>query len=402
MQSILEGIRIIDWTHWHSGPYGPTMLADLGAEVIKIEHPKGGDEFRFMHPMFGVPMTLPNGRHVQFEDINRNKKGMSLDVSTPKGREITYQLVEKSDVFVTNYRGADRAGLDYETLSRLNPRLIYATCTGSGTKGPDREIGSYEIMCYARSGAMFASGDGADPVYITPGLGDRTSAVFLAFGLMSALMARERHGIGQQLTVSQLNSMLHLQGTSVSAQLLGGREFDHGVANRIYPLYNWYRCKDDRWIAFGMDVSIDKYWTDFCTSVGVPDLQNDPRFADPASRMENAQTLISIVDELFATRTSEEWLAALHKSKDLIYSIVNRISDLANDPQVVANDMITEWDHPDLGPRKFVGFPVEFSETPARFTRAAPHIGEHTSEILQDLLGYSGDEIPSLRESGVI
>lgn len=400
---ILEGIRVIDWTQHQAGPYASAMLADLGAEVIHIEERERGDAFRGTRAMFGVPTGLPGGRNVLMEEMNRNKKSLAIDLSKPKGREIIYRLVEKSDVFLTTFRRAEGKSLDYETLCKHNPRLIYAFGSGFGAKGPDSQAPSFELMALARSGAMLASGEaGQQPIYITGGIGDRTTSIFLAYGIMAALLARERLGIAQQITVSQLGAMIVLQGLSVLAPLLLGKEYErHDRARTRNPLYNWYKCKDSRWLALGM-VQPDRYWPTFCKAIGMPELENDPKFANMEKREENCQELISLLDKVFATRTYEEWEQSFKQSGELIFTIVNSMSDLASDPQVLANEYILNWNHPDLGPIKFVGFPVDFSKTPTALRSPAPQFGQHSEEVLIGILGYTWEEISELREQQVI
>lgn len=401
MKQVLEGIRVIDWTQWHAGPYATALLGDLGAEVLHIEDPARGDAFRAVKSILGASFELPDGRHAAVEELNRNKRGVALNLKHPRGLEAMLRLVERSDVFVTNFRGADRLGLGYEGLKKINPRLIYATNTGYGPRGPDAGSPSLELMAYARSGAMLASGEpGMPPIYLTASIADRISAVFLSYGILCALLARERFGVGQEITSSQLSAMIVLQGTAVIPFLLAGREMNrHDRSRAGEPLYNWYCCRDGRWLALGM-LEGDRYWSTVCRALGREDLEKDPRFAAQPSRGENSEELVRILDQVFATRTREEWLATLRQAGDLIVTVVNKIADLPSDPQVTANNYIVDWDHPALGPVKFVPFPVELSETPASLRLAAPQIGEHTEQVLTEVCGYSRDEVAELRQQG--
>ncbi len=401
MKMILDGIRVIDWTQWHAGPHAATMLADLGAEVIHIERLVQGDGFRGAKAIFGVPVELGFGRNLAFEDLNRGKKGMALDVSKAEGQEIIYQLVKKSDVFMTNFRGAQRVGVDYETLRQHNPRLIYASISGFGTKGPDKDAPVLELAGYARSGIMLGSGEeGMSPVYITCGTGDRITGIFLAYGIIAALLGRERLGIVQEVSTSLLGALVTIQGIGVLPTLLVGKEYERPPRARANnPLFNTYLCKDGRWVA--LSSTQDVYWPIVCKAIGMAELEKDPRFSNLAKRQENKEELISLLDRVFATKSSKEW-AEVMRQTDLIFSVVNSMMDLGSDPQVLENHYILDWNHPVLGPVKWVGFPVEFSETPVTLRGPAPELGQHTEEILSEVLGYTWDNISKLREKGVI
>ena len=400
MDMALEGIRVVDWTQWHAGPYATCLLADLGAEVIHVENPGRPDGWRGTTTLFGVSQELPGGRNLQIEEQNRNKKGMTINLKKPSGKEILFRLVEKSDVFVTNFRAK---GFGYDVLSRYNPKLIYALITGFGTQGPDKDLPAGEIIAYARGGGMLMqSPEGAPPDYSAMGLGDRAAGLYLSHAILAALLARERLGIGQQLTVALLSGVMNIFGQSVICPLVTGREYEPLVREKVRnPLYNFYQCKDGRWIVLAL---FQRPWTwpAFCRAIGMPELEKNPRFDSLEKREENNEELISLLDRVFATKTYEEWDRFFREEEGLVFSRVNRMSDLASDPQVVANDYITQWDHPVIGPMKFLGFPVQYSKTPCSFRTAAPEVGQHTEEILIDLLGYSWEEIARLREEEAI
>jgi len=347
-------------------------------------------------------MSLPGGRHQAFEDCNRNKKGITLNLTKSKGTQVMHKLVEKSDVFVTNFRGAARQQLDYESLSRINPMLIYAFSGGLGENGPEAESPAYEMIALARSGAMLASGEEAmPPVYLGSGIGDRLQGVYLAYGVVAALLARERFGVGQKVALSLLQSWVAIQGLNLSSYLLLGKEYEREkrtAANE--PLYNWYQCRDGKWIALAM-IQGDRYWSSLCKALGIETLCDDPRYSQFQARMANREELITLLDKVFATKTREEWSKLLRET-GCIFSPINRISDVPADPQVKANDYIVEWDHPTLGRIKCPGPPVKFSKTPATFRDPAPEFGQHTAEVLHDVCGYDWHEIEQLREEGVV
>ena len=404
---VLKGIRVVDWSVFQVGPYAAVMLADMGAEVIHLEEPGRGDALRGITFQYGLPLTV-EGRHILFEEHNRNKKGLAVDLHHPLGREAIYRLVEKSDVFLTNYRASAvaRYGMDYETLLRYNPRLIYARASGYGFEGPDKDLPSIDLIAQARSGMMLASGEeGSPPAFLTLGIGDRVTSFLLAYGVTVALLARERLGIGQRVDISQLGAMAIMQGNNLMPALFLGRSIPRHNRTRPprNPLYNSYRCKDDRWVVIAaLGQGVGKNWLDFCNAIGRPNGKDDPRFASEEARMENREELVRLLDEVFSTRTAAQWEEAIHGSVDIPFTAVNQITDLIDDEQMTANKYIVDWDHPVLGRIKFPGFPVSFSETPPTLYAAAPECGEHTEEILTEVCGYTWEEMGRLKEAGVI
>jgi len=404
MPTPLEGIRVIDWTIWQQGPIASTMLGDMGAEVIKVEQRGTGDPGRHLARIFGE--SLAHRPNFYFEANNRNKKGIALDLKTEEGRQVLYDLVAKSDVFVQNFRKgvAKRLGLDYAALREHNPQLVYANATGYGPEGPESAEPSFDHLGLARSGIMYAAGEpDMPPLAVTGGIADQMGGVMLAYGVMAALVARERCGVGQEVHASHLGSMAWLQGLSVSSKLMAGFSFHRGHRSRAgNPLWNHYECKDGKWIALAM-LQADRYWADFCRAVDRPELATDERFNDPADRARNAEAAITILDQAFATRTRDEWVARLRESEgDFIFTIVNSVEDLPEDPQILANDYVVDFDHPQYGNTRLLGIPVQLSETPGSIRIPAPELGQHTEEILLDLLGYDWDRITELREREVI
>ena len=400
----LEGIRVIDWTIWQQGPICSTMLGDLGAEVIKLEERKSGDPGRGILGMAGVGGgDRPN---FYFEACNRNKKSVTLDLSKPEAREIVYGLVVKADVFVQNFRKgvAGRLGLDYAVLRKHNPKLIYASATGYGPEGPDSAEPSFDHLGLARSGIMQAIGEPEmEPLGIAGGVADQMGGIMLAYGVLAALVARERLGVGQEVDASHLGSMLMLQGLNVSAKLMMGWLLPRPTRKTSgNPLWNIYRCKDDQWIALAM-LQPDRYWADFCRALGHPELGSDERYQDVPSRAKLAAEIIEIFDQVFATKPRAEWLEILRRSEgDFIYTRLNSVGDLPEDPQVRANNYTIDFEHPKYGTIQMVGMPVRLSETPGSVRAPAPELGQHTEQILVDLLDYDRDRIANLRRQEVI
>jgi len=404
MSGPLDGIRIIDWTIWQQGPVATQMLADLGAEVIKIEERERGDPGRGITAVAGSS-TVRSGRNYYFEANNKHKKSIALNLKTPEAREIVHRLAKRSDVFVQNFRKgvAQRLGLGYADFATLNPRLIYASASGYGPEGPDSGEPSFDYLGQARSGIMNAVGSGSTaPTYVYGGIADQMGAIMLAYGVLAALFARERTGIGQEVDASHLGSMMALQGLNVVARTIMGKEFPRNTrANAYNPLWNHYRCADDKWISLAM-LQPDRYWKDFCEVIGKPELIGDPRFADTRARGKNAAAVVAIFDEVFATRPRIEWMRTLKGRGDFIYTIVNSVSDLPEDPQVRANDYVVDYDHPALGNLTLLGMPVKLSATPGEPRGHAPELGEHTELLLTEMLGYSWDDVARLREANVI
>jgi len=400
----LEGIRVVDWTIWQQGPVCSTMLGDLGADVIKIEERESGDPGRGILKMSGIDLSdRPN---FYFEANNRNKRSLAVDLHKPEGQALVQDLVARSDVFVQNFRKgvAERLGLGYATLRQRNPKLVYASATGYGPEGPDSGEPSFDHLGLARSGIMLAAGEpGMPPLAIAGGIADQMGAIMLAYGVLAALLARERCGVGQLVDASHLGSMSMLQGLSLSMRLMMGGAMPRIDRRRATnPLWNHYRCQDDRWIALAM-LQPQRYWADFVRAVGHPELADDERYQTPAGLARNARELVAIFDAAFATRPRQEWLEQLRRSPgDFIFTLVNSVDELPDDPQVKANDYVVEFEHPQHGPTRMVGMPVRLSETPGSVRLPAPELGQHTEEILLDVLGCDWDRITELRKLDVI
>jgi crotonobetainyl-CoA:carnitine CoA-transferase CaiB-like acyl-CoA transferase len=399
----LDGIRVIVWTIWQQGPVCSVMLGDMGADVIKVEERVGGDPGRGVLRAQGL--DLADRPNFYFEANNRNKRGITVDLKKPEGVEIVRKLCDGADVFVQNFRQgvAARLGLDAATLRARNPRLVYASATGYGPLGPDSGDPSFDYLGLARSGIMMSAGEpDDDPLAIAGGIADQMGAIMLAYGVMAALFSRERTGRGQEVDASHLGSMSWLQGLGLSARLMLGRALPRTPrAYATNPLWNHYRCADGEWIALAM-IQSDRYWPGICQVLGVPDAATDPRFATLLDRMMNAGDCVALLDATFATRPRVEWLDLLRKGGDFIVSVVNSVDQLPDDVQVQANRYVTTFEHPSFGPTQVVGIPVGLSETPGSLRRPAPEFGQHTEEILTEVLGYSWEEVGRLRDAEVI
>jgi crotonobetainyl-CoA:carnitine CoA-transferase CaiB-like acyl-CoA transferase len=399
----LEGIRVVDWTIWQQGPVASVMLGDLGAEVIKVEERVGGDPGRGVLRAQGLDLTdRPN---FYFEANNRNKRSLTVDLKKPAGVAIVQALADRADVFVQNFRQgvAERIGLDARTLCARNPRLVYASASGYGPEGPESAAPSFDYLGLARSGIMYACGEPDDPpLAIAGGIADQMGAVMVAYGVLAALLVRERTGRGQQVDASHLGSMAWLQGLGLAARLMLGRALPRQARRfAVNPLWNHYRCADDKWLALSM-LQPDRYWPAFCRALAIPEAATDERFATMQQRMFHASECVALLDEVFARRPRAEWLDVLARGGDFIVSVVNTVDDLPDDPQVTANGYVTTFEHPAFGPTRVVGVPVRLSDTPGTIRLPAPEFGQHTEEILTEMLGYSWDDIDRLRTEEVI
>ncbi len=405
MPKPLEGIRVLDWTIWQQGPVSTMMLGDLGAEVIKLEERVGGDPGRGVMSIGGASTSAAGQKNYYFEANNRHKKSLTLNLKTQEGRDIVYKLAAKSDVFVQNFRKgvAGKLGLGYETLSKYNPKLIYASATGYGPEGPDSGEPSFDYMGLARSGIMNTIGEpNMDPMNIAGGIADQMGAIMLAYGIITALLARERFGVGQEVDTSHLGSMMMLQGLNLSSRLILGKEFRRAYRTKApNPLWNHYKCGDGQWICLAM-IQADRYWPDFCKALGIQELEKDERFANMAIRTKNSEALIAVLDQRFASKARDEWMSILKHGGDFIYTRVNTINDLPEDPQMLANDYVVPYNHPTWGNVNIVGVPVRLSKTPGDPRGAAPEFGEHTEQILVDMLGYSWEDVGKLKDREII
>ena len=400
----LDGIRVIDWTMWQFGPVATMMLADLGAEVIKVES-LDGDHGRQYSRVSGIG-TDEFGRLSShyFEALNRQKRGIALNLKHPDGKRVMQKLVEKSDVFVQNFRQgvAERLGLGYDDLNELNPRIVYGSATGYGPEGPDSGKPTFALTGEARSGSLWWGGPDDGVPYNMQGMADQIAGIMLSYGVLGALMHRERYGVGQRVDASHLGSLMWLGGMRDGIALLAGKEVqrqDRTEVNNI--LWHSYKCKDGKWIALSMNQG-ERFWPPFCAGIERPDLVEDPRFSTTEARLNNRVELIEMRDTIFPTKTRDHWGQALDAAGDLIWERVQSTMDLPNDPQVIANNYLIDFDHHMLGQTKWHQTPLTYSETPLSTRKMAPALGEDTEVVLTEMLDYTWDDITKLQQAGVI
>jgi len=401
MAGPLDGVRVVEITMFQQGPVCGTKLGDLGADVIKVE-PTSGDPGRGFMRIIGTMVGL-KGRNYYFEQHNRNKRSIVLDLKQEKSKELFLKLIDEADVFLTNMsiEAPKKMGIGPDVLMKRNPRLIYAQASGWGRKGPDANELSFDYTGIARAGLMMSSGErGTPPSQVLPGLGDELGGMVCAWAICCALYAREKTGKGQLVDTSLMGSLICMESLVLSAPAMLGQEFPREIRTQAgNPIYTHYRAKDDRWFILA-HLQPDRYWPNACRALGMPELENDPRFNSIEARGENARELISIMDKKFATKTRDEWFQ-IFKREGLIHSPVQTLTEVIDDPQAVANNYVTSFEHPVLGRTKMVGFPWDFSQTPASIRREAPELGQHTEEILLEM-GYNWDDITQLKTDGVI
>jgi CoA:oxalate CoA-transferase len=400
MDMALEGIRVLDFTIWQQGPVATQALADMGAEVIKIEDRVGGDPGRGL--IWRSDQTV---LATYFECHNRNKKGITLDLRKDKGKEVLYRLAEKSDVFVQNLRPGvvERLGVDYPALSKINPRLIYASATGWGSKGPDTRKPSFDVLAQGRGGMLSVSGEPDEPPALIQvnGGADWVGAIVLAYGIMVALFNRERTGKGQEVEASLLGSQAWYGQLGFQRYLFSGKAPRRASRKTLgNPVYNVYQAGDEKWLVIAM-LQSQRHWASFCKVIEREELENDPRFNSIESRRENAAEFTSLLDAHFLTKPRAEWMKRLEEV-DIPCAAVQDYEDLAHDPQMSVNDYIVDFDHPVAGLVKLVGIPVKLSETPGGVRMPAPEWGQHNMEVLTEIAGYSVEEVACLMEEEVI
>ncbi len=392
MAYALEGIKVLDLAQHVAGPTTSMYLADQGADVIKVEAWPKGDSSRGSST---TAFLKENGRG--FMVINRNKRSIVLDIRKPQGNEVLRRLVKDADVVVLNFRlaAAKRLGVDYETLSALNPRLVYATLSAFGTKGPNADKGGYDRILQGMAGVMYRRMPNGTP--ITAGLyaADSSTPMMLAYGIMLALWVREKTGLGQKVEGSLLQTWIALQATD----LVRAEEDPEQPEERTTDVgFGVYQCADSQWI--NIAPNNDRQFTNACKALGLDYVLEDPRFDDPAQRTLLREEIDPEVAKVIRAGSSQDWLARFNDADVPCGPILTK-SQVFDDPQIVANDMLTTVQHPKAGRTRMVTVPLKLSATPGAIRKPSPLLGEHTDEILKGV-GYSSEEIDQLRAQEVL
>lgn len=390
----LSGIKVLDLGRALAGPMCGLMLADLGAEVIKIEPPGLGDDSREWPP-------LQNGQSCYFMSFNRNKRSIVLDLSTPAGKEIFLGLVRDADIVVENFRAGvmDRLGLGYEALRETNGRLIYCSITGFGRTGPRRDEPATDVYMQAFAGLMSLTGEpGGPPLRIGVSLCDVTAGIFAAYGVLAALQARHKTGAGQLVDTSLLEGqMAYLSYLIPSYFSTGVVPRPQGAGHPSIMPYGAFQAKDG-WVALA--TFNDRLWQRAARGLGLEELAHDERFDTNPKRLARKEELTLILTERFLTRTVDEWVSIM-QALDVPLAPVHTLDKLCADPQVAAREMVQEIDHPHAGPVKVFGFPVKLGQTPCELRYPPPTLGEHTHAVLQEA-GYSHAQIAAFQAQHAI
>jgi crotonobetainyl-CoA:carnitine CoA-transferase CaiB-like acyl-CoA transferase len=399
----LEDLRVLDISRALAGPYCCMMLGDLGADVIKVELPEQGDESRNWGPPFvGEPYAIYPGESAYFMAMNRNKRGITVNLKSSEGQEIIRRLASQSDVFVENYRtgSLEKLGLGYEDLRLSNPRLIYCSISGYGRTGPYAERPGYDFIIQAEGGIMGVTGPEEGPPYrVGISIIDITTGIFASTAILAALHARELSGKGQLIDISLLDTSVALLANVASNYLVGGIEPRRmGNAHFNIAPYEVFRARD-RWLTLG--AANARQWEKLCEVIGQPELKNDRRFVTNQDRVANRAALAKILNEAFATHDADYWILKLQEV-DIPSGPINSIQDVFNHPQAAAREIRVEIEHPTAGVIGLPGFPYKMSQTPAKLHRPPPLLGEHNEEVLVGLLGYSLEKVAWLKEQKVI
>jgi len=391
----LDGVRVLELAQIMAGPTTGMMLADLGADVIKVEKLPGGDDSRgYREPRVG-------GVSAPFMVLNRNKRGIALDLKHPKGKAVLLRLVESADVLTENYRRGtlEKLGLGYDVLSKVNPALIYCAVSGYGRSGPMADRGGFDLIAQGFSGLMSITGEpGRPPVKPGNSVADINAGILAALGVLAAYVQRLKTGRGQVVETSLMEAALQQTYWHAAIYFATGRSPGPlGSSHVLAAPYQAFRTADGYVNIGGANQS---NWERICDVLGHAEWKTDPRFATNDGRMANLTALVDEMESVLSTRPSREWIAAFDAA-GVPAGPVHSIGEALEHPQVAAREMVVELEHPRAGRTRALGFPIALSETPARVTRPAPTLGQHTREVLADA-GYSDAEIDALIAEGVV
>lgn len=390
----LEGFKVLDLSRTLAGPYATMMLADMGADVIKVEEPKFGDESRrFMPPKW-------NDESCYYLAANRNKRGITVNLKAPEGIEIIKELVKDADVLVENFRTGtmEKLGLGYDVLKDINPRLIFCSISGFGRTGPEKDRAGYDVLLQAFGGLMSITGEEDQPAKAGMSIADITAGMFAAFGIVSALHGAKKTGRGQYLDISLLDSQVALLNHMAIGYMAEGTYPKRmGTAHGSLVPYRGFKTGDNDVV---IAVANDGLWNKMCSALEWTDLENEEKYKVNFNRVKYRDELEAIIQQRFLQMTSEEITEKLDCA-GVPCGPIQTIDQVLNHPQVIARNMMMDIEHPNIPNLKVPAFPVKFSETPAQVRYAPPLLGEHTEEVLNSL-GYSDEEKAKLRENSVI
>jgi crotonobetainyl-CoA:carnitine CoA-transferase CaiB-like acyl-CoA transferase len=408
----LDGIRVLDLSRVLAGPWCTQTLADLGADVIKVERPGEGDDTRSWGPPFLKDSEGHDSREAAYYlGTNRNKRSITCDIAHPAGQALIRELVSHCQVFIENFKVGDMAryGLDYASLHALNPKLVYCSVTGFGQTGPYRERAGYDFALQGMGGLMSITGErddlGGGPQKVGVAVADLFTGMYATVAILAALRHAERTGEGQQVDMALLDSQVAMLANLGANYLVGGKVPGRsGNAHQNIVPYQVFEVapapdggKEHMILAVGNDGQFAK----FCRVAGRPELATDPRFATNQDRVRNRLVLIPLLEDIMKTRRKAQWLAALEEAK-VPCGAINNLAEVFADPQVHARGMVTQWDHPIDPQLRLVSSPIKLSATPVRADRPPPLLGQHTAEVLHEILGYSDERLQDLENAKVL
>lgn len=397
MPGALENIRVLDLSRVLAGPYCSMILGDLGADVIKVERPGIGDETRH----WGPPFT-ESGESAYYLCANRNKRSLTLNLKSPEGIEIIKALARKSDVLLENFPPGtvEKLGISYADIREVNPRIIYCTITGFGPDGPHKHLTGYDLMVSAYGGLMGITGESdGPPVKVGVAITDVCTGISAQGAICAALYSREKTGKGQHINLSLLETQVAALVNIASSYLISGKIPQRwGTAHETIVPYQGFETGDKPLI---IAVGNDKLWASLCEVLGVMELIDDPRFRTNPLRVENRAECVGLLTEVLKTRTRDEWIPLLNAA-GVPCAPISSMDEVFSDPQVLHRKMLVEVDHPTAGRIKLAGIPVKYSDTEATIKSHPPLLGEHTEEILSEVLGFDKDKIEDLRSREVL
>ncbi|MEW5692040.1 MAG: CaiB/BaiF CoA-transferase family protein [Candidatus Hydrogenedentota bacterium] len=395
MMRPLEDIKILDLSRVLAGPYATQILGDFGAEIIKVEMPKKGDDTRYFGPPF------ENNESAYFLAINRNKKSITINIKNERGIEILHRLLKISDVLVENFRPGtlDKLGLDYNSLKDKYPKLVYVSISGFGHTGPLKDKPGYDLAVQGMSGIMDITGpENGMPYKVGTSIADIIAGIYAVIGTLLALRVKEKTGKGQKVDISMLDGQVSLLTYQAGIYFMTGKSPKRkGNQHPTICPYETFETKDGY---LNIAVGNDNLWISFCEIVGLEEIVNDERFKTNPQRVKNRDILFPLIQEKLKSKKRDEWLEIFDK-EGLPAGPIYSVSEVLNHPQVKAREMIKELDHPAIKKMKTTGIPVKLSDTPGRILTPPPLLGEHTHSLLLSL-GYSEQEIEELREQGIV
>jgi crotonobetainyl-CoA:carnitine CoA-transferase CaiB-like acyl-CoA transferase len=392
----LDGIKVLDLTRVLAGPYCTMLLADMGADVVKVERPGAGDDTR----AFGPPFV--NGESAYFMSINRNKRSLTLNLKEAKARHILRQLLETVDVVVENFRPGtmESFGFGYEAVHEFNPSLVFCSISGYGHTGPDADLPGYDLIIQGEGGAASLTGDTEGPPYKVGNSQADIVAGMMAFqGILLALLALNQSGTGQKIDISMLDCQVAMLTYQAGIYFATGESPTRlGNQHPTITPYETYRCKNG---FINLACGNDNMWRTFCRVIGQEEWTEDPRFRTNADRVGHRRQLSALLEPVILQKTTQEWIDQLRQN-GLPCGPIQTVGQVCEDPQVVARDMIVPLEHPTAGPIRVTGVPIKLSDTPGEVHSAPPTLGQHTVEVLGDWLQINATEAKALHQDGVV